>query len=107
MARTGLYREQIQLVFPSESVSDGVGGWLPAGEGVKVATWARIQQLRGSQLLALGQQIDSEVYKITTRYRMAAFNADRILWNGKSLKITSCTGDEKRTEVTIYCIDGR
>lgn len=108
--RAGQYREQIQLVFPPESVStvsDGVGGWITNGEGGrKVLVWAKIQQLKGSQLLALGKEISSEVFRIYTRFSPGLLMADRLIWGSKDMKITSMTTDEKRTEITIYCING-
>ncbi|QNE38989.1 phage head closure protein [Hymenobacter sp. NBH84] len=104
--RAGQFREQIQLVFPSEAVSDGVGGWITSGEGRKVLVWARIQQLKGSQLLALGKEISSEVFRIYTRFSPTLLTADRLIWGNKDMKITSMTTDERRTEITIYATNG-
>ncbi|UOR05863.1 phage head closure protein [Hymenobacter aerilatus] len=103
--RAGQFREQIQLVFPGAVEQTESGGLRSTGEGLKVATWARVQQMKGNQLLALGKEITTEGFKISIRYKMAAFNAVQIIWGNKTLKVEGVTGDEKRTEITMYCIN--
>ncbi|MBX0290114.1 phage head closure protein [Hymenobacter sp. HSC-4F20] len=107
MARAGQYREQIKLVFPGASVSDGIGGWLPSTEAEKLNIWARVQELRGSQMLTPGKEISSKVYKITSRFREQYLRAEALEFHGQRLKILSATSDERRTEVTYYCQHGQ
>lgn len=106
MARAGLYRERIQLLLPGTSESDGMGGWLPAGSGQEYPVWARVTQLEGSQVVALGKEITTQVFQVKVRYRVDYLGAERLHWGARIMRVLSSQVDERTTEITFTCVNG-
>lgn len=107
MARAGLYRERITLLLAGTVESDGMGGWLPAGAGTEYPVWARVTQLRGTQVVALGREIDTQLFRVTTRYQPSYLGAERLAWGTRTLKVLTHTVDERSTEITFTVVDGQ
>lgn len=101
----GSLNQRITLLTPSLAVSDGRGGYKPAGPDLQAAMWARVRPLRVSEKLALGQVANSEAYEITIRRTpsVARTAKQRVLWNEVTLNVQGTTPDEFNEYYLLTC----
>jgi head-tail adaptor len=84
-----------------------MGGWVSEGEARQVPVWARVRQLKGGQVLALGKELTTEVFQLTCRYRADLGQVDQVIWQHRWLKVISQAVDERSTEVALLLTDVR
>lgn len=99
-------KERVTLHTSSGTTPDGRGGFTPAGPDTTQEVYARVRPLRQAEKVALGQELNSEVYEITIR-RLAGTSAkQRVRWNGKTLNVQAVAPDEWGEYLLLTCIEG-
>ncbi len=90
----GELQHRVTLQSPVETPDEGGGRTLTWTDTATV--WARIESSAGKQLVRASELETQTNYRLTIRFRSGVSAAMRVLWNGKTIALTS-----------VYDPDGR
>lgn len=101
----GTLRERITLLTPPAKVSDGGGGWVASGAEPTREVFAEVLPGRGSQRLRDAGIESAMSYEVRVRQHANPTTAERLIWNGLTLKIAAVALDPAREFWTITAYD--
>lgn len=82
--KAGDLDQLVSLEAPGAPTTNALGGlvptWVPLGSG---PVWAKVEDLRGQELLAYGQQQTAVERRIKIRYRSDVTSQTRVVFNGR------------------------
>jgi SPP1 family predicted phage head-tail adaptor len=90
----GALQHRITLQSPVETPDEGGGRTVTWSDTATV--WARIESSAGKQIVRAGDLEPQTLYRLTIRFRTGVSAAMRVVWNSKTIALTS-----------VYDPDGR
>jgi SPP1 family predicted phage head-tail adaptor len=88
--------QRVTFVIDAVSISDGRGGYVPAGPPLETTVWARVQSVKAGELVALGQKLGTEAVRVTVRTGpgVSRTTRQRVRWQGLDYQVQSVVADE-------------
>lgn len=102
MTEIGKFRHRV-TVERETTASNGLGAfvrtWAVVGD-----RWAQVTPTGGREGLINGSLTTQQNYRVAMRFDTSVTNGDRLVWNGKSLRIESVEDvDGRRATMVAYC----
>jgi SPP1 family predicted phage head-tail adaptor len=101
----GDLNQRVTILTSAVAISDGQGGYVPAGSDLESIVWAKVRTLRAAEKLALGQELASVVIQVTVRAApdVSRSTQQRVLWQEVAYAVQAVEADDRNEYVILTC----
>lgn len=102
--RPGDLREKVDVQTSSGTRQPG-GGTAKAWATVLTGILAKIEPLSGGEAFRQGMANNTQLYRVTIRWRAGVTPANRLIWRGTPLNIRTCGNPDLRREALVMMVE--